>query len=155
MKITSKYTEIQLNQVNWMFLNFKNKSCYLYIVEKPTIIYFPKNMPNSVFSIISNQISQKALGRFWWNNFFLILGRPSLRPTMSHLLRIVKKNWPLLEGCANIFLVTTSFFTYGILPPEAVTVCCARRPQYLRVTGVPIRGRKSPQLLVAGGYKVL
>ena len=70
MKITSKYTEIQLNQVNWMFLNFKNKSCYLYIVEKPTIIYFPKNMPNSGFSIISNQISQKALGRFWWNKVF-------------------------------------------------------------------------------------
>ena len=70
MKITSKYTEIWLNQVIWMFFNLKQQSCCLYIVEKPVISLLPQKYIKFWYFNHFYQISQKALGGFWWNHAF-------------------------------------------------------------------------------------
>ena len=50
---------------------------------------------------VKNKFSKKGLGQFFWKMYFLTLKIYSLRPTIAHLLRIVKFVWPLAEWCDN------------------------------------------------------
>ena len=87
--------------------------------------------------------------RFWPQNFFnLTFWNKISSRFLTHRLSVCRRN-------ILITLVTISLKTYGILTPEAATVCCGRRPQTSWVIGEPIRGRRSPQMLVAEGHKDL
>ena len=123
MKITSKYTDIQLTQVDWMLFNLKQQSRCLYIVEKPVINALPQKYIKFWYFNHFNQISQKALGGFWRNYAFFNPWKALFKTyhvsVLENCKKILTPSRPLCPGCyittcpsiiSGHFLIRTSTF---------------------------------------------
>ena len=128
MKITSKYTDIQLNQVNWMFFNLKQQFRCLYIVEKPVINVLPQKYIKFWYFNHFYQISQKALDGFWRNHAFF-------NPWKALFKTYYVSSF---ENCKKI--LTPSRVVCHLKLPKTVVISHPVHPFYLNVCGAPMTG---------------